>query len=112
MQDCLFCKIVSGDIPSNKVYEDDAVYAFTDVDPKAPVHVLIVPKAHMQDMTDDAAPAVSAAMFRAAAHIAQQMGLKARGFRCVINTGQDGGQTVPHLHMHLLGGRALGWPPG
>lgn len=112
MQDCLFCKIVSGDIPSNKVYEDETVYAFTDVDPKAPVHVLIVPKAHMQDMTDAAAPEVSAAMFRAAKCIARQMGLVERGFRCVINTGQDGGQSVPHLHMHLLGGRELGWPPG
>lgn len=112
MQDCLFCKIVGGDIPSNKVYEDDVVYAFTDVDPKAPVHVLIVPKAHMQDMMDARAPKVSAAMFDAARRIAQQMGFADGGFRCVINTGQDGGQTVPHLHMHLLAGRALGWPPG
>ena len=112
MQDCLFCKIVSGKIPSDTLYEDDAVVAFKDIDPKAPVHVLIVPRVHMASIADDGAREVAGAMFRAAAQIAREMGLREGGFRCVINTGPDAGQSVPHLHMHLLGGRPLAWPPG
>ncbi len=112
MEDCLFCKIVSGSIPVNKVYEDDAVIAFHDIAPKAPVHVLIVPKEHCQDMLDDKAKDVAAKMFIAAAQIAHRMNIAEDGFRAVLNTGKNGGQTVPHLHMHLLGGRSLAWPPG
>ncbi len=115
MADCIFCKIAAGEVPSQKVYEDDSVIAFKDLSPKAPVHVLIVPKKHIQ----------SVAHFQAedkelAAHIfvevvpklAAELGVADAGFRLVINTGDDGGQTVGHLHVHLLGGRKMTWPPG
>lgn len=114
MDNCLFCKIVAGEIPSEKVYEDELVLAFGDIDPKAPVHVLIIPKKHfssIMEMRGDEMKYLDA-MAKAAQKIAQEKGLDDTGFRLVINTGEDGGQTVPHLHMHLLGGRALGWPPG
>ncbi len=111
MDDCLFCKIIGGSIPSDKVYEDDMVLAFNDIDPQAPVHVLIIPKAHFASIME-AEDSYTAAMYAAARKIAREKGLDASGFRLVINTGEDGGQTVAHLHMHLLGGRALGWPPG
>ena len=113
MEDCLFCSIVSGGIPAKKVYEDEQAIAFYDIDPKAPVHVLIVPKKHITSIA-----AVSGEDFGIVAHlmeIAQQLAQEFKldkGFRLVINTGRDGGQTVDHLHVHLLGGRALGWPPG
>jgi histidine triad (HIT) family protein len=113
MSDCLFCKIVAGEIPSTKVYEDDKVLAFHDIDKKAPVHLLIIPKKHV-----DSLAALEASDFDTVAHImrvvqklAADFGLK-DGFRVVANTGKDGGQTVNHLHFHLLGGRSLGWPPG
>ncbi len=112
MQDCLFCKIVSGEIPSERVYEDDQLIGFLDIDPKAPVHVLIVPKTHCQSVLDPSAAKIAQTMFLAAATIARDLGVAQDGFRCVLNTGPDGGQTVPHLHMHLMGGRAFGWPPG
>ena len=115
MADCIFCKIAAGEIPSQKVYEDESVVAFKDLSPKAPVHVLIVPKKHIQ----------SIAHFQAedkelAAHIfvdvvpklANELGIADVGFRVVMNTGDDGGQTVHHLHVHLLGGRKMTWPPG
>jgi histidine triad (HIT) family protein len=113
MEDCLFCRIVSGGIPAKKAYEDDQALAFYDIDPKAPVHVLIVPKKHL-----DSIAAASGEDFSLVAHlmkIAQQLAKELKlgdGFRLVINTGCDGGQTVEHLHIHLLGGRAMGWPPG
>ncbi len=112
MSDCLFCRIISGEIPSSKVYENNDLIAFYDIDPKAPVHVLIVPKAHYQDMLDAKAQKMANVMFEAAADIAKQLGVAKDGFRCVLNTGHYGGQTVPHMHMHLLGGRILSWPPG
>lgn len=114
MDNCLFCKIIAGEIPSQKVYEDDHVLAFRDIDPKAPVHVLIIPKKHFGSVMDlgDADAEYLEAMTHAAQEIARKEGLDETGFRLVINTGEGGGQTVPHLHMHLLGGRALGWPPG
>ncbi len=112
MDDCLFCKIIEGSIPANKVYEDETVIAFFDIAPKAPVHVLIVPKVHCKDMLDPQAYGVAAKMFVAAAEIAHRMKIAEDGFRVVLNTGENGGQTVAHLHMHLLGGRALAWPPG
>jgi histidine triad (HIT) family protein len=111
--DCLFCKIASGEIPSEKVYEDDTVCAFSDIDPKAPVHVLIIPKTHAASILDMAGKGDELpAMFDSARKIARDMGLAEKGFRLVITTGDDGGQTVRHLHLHLLGGRRMGWPPG
>lgn len=114
MEDCLFCKIVAGEIPSDKVYEDDLVFAFRDIDPKAPEHVLVVPKKHLASVMDAGGGDAQylTAMFDAARTIAKDLGLTDKGFRLVINTGEDGGQTVHHLHLHLLGGRAMGWPPG
>ena len=111
--DCLFCKIIAGEIPSDKVYEDDAVLAFKDIDPQAPFHAVIVPKAHIASASEISAAnsAVIAKIFEAAAVIAKQQGL-GNGFRIVTNCGKDGGQTVGHLHFHMLGGRLLAWPPG
>lgn len=111
--DCLFCKIIAGEIPSDKVYEDDAVLAFKDIDPQAPFHAVIVPKAHIASAAEISAAnsAVIAKIFEAAAVIAKQQGLE-NGFRIVTNCGKDGGQTVGHLHFHMLGGRLLAWPPG
>lgn len=114
MEDCIFCKIVKGEIPCKKVYEDERVLAFHDVNPAAPVHVLVIPKKHMQDITQVSAEDmvfVNAAIL-AAQKIVKEMGLSGDGFRIVINTGKMGGQTVPHLHFHILGGRMLAWPPG
>ena len=114
MEDCVFCKIAAGDIPSNKAYEDDTVLAFYDLDPQAPVHVLIIPKAHYDSILavpcggDSPLPAMAAA----AQKIARQLGVAETGFRLVINTGKDGGQSVQHLHMHLMGGREFAWPAG
>ena len=111
--DCLFCKIIAGEIPSDKVYEDDAVLAFKDIDPQAPFHAVIVPKAHIASVAEISAAnsAVIAKIFEAAALIAKQQGLE-NGFRIVTNCGKDGGQTVGHLHFHMPGGRLLAWPPG
>ena len=114
MENCIFCKIANGEIPSNKVYEDDQVLAFYDLDPQAPVHVLIIPTAHYDSILavpcgkDNPLPAMTAA----AQKIAQQLGVAETGFRLVINTGKDGGQSVQHLHMHLMGGREFAWPAG
>ena len=112
MEDCLFCKIIAGQIPGDKVYENEFIYALRDIDPQAPTHVLIVPKEHMQDMMDPRAPQAIAHMTEAAQAIVRSENLEQAGFRAVLNTGVDGGQSVPHLHMHLLGGRSLQWPPG
>ena len=112
--DCLFCKIISGDIPSNKIYEDKDVYAFHDINPAAPSHVLIIPKKHLHDITeakDQDAELIGKLVLRANT-IAEEIGLTENGFRYVINTGSDGGQTVFHLHLHLLGDRPMSWPPG
>ncbi|MDD5017825.1 MAG: histidine triad nucleotide-binding protein [Eubacteriales bacterium] len=113
MNDCLFCKIVSGDMPSAKVYEDDQVLAFHDIDKKAPVHVLIVPKKHITSVAgaSDADLDICTHIMRTAKKLAADFKLT-DGFRIVVNTGKDGGQTVDHLHFHLLGGRSLTWPPG
>lgn len=111
--DCLFCKIIAGSIPSSKVYEDDQTFAFSDIHPQAPTHVLVVPKKHIASL-DHAAPEdiqILGNLHAVAADIARSKGL-ANGYRTVINTGADGGQTVDHLHVHLLGGRAFSWPPG
>lgn len=106
MSDCLFCKIIAGEIPSGKVYEDDAVYAFRDINPQAPVHVLIVPKKHMDNILECDAD-TAAALTNAVRAIAAQEGVAESGFRVVSNCGRDGAQSVNHLHIHLLGGRAL-----
>ncbi len=110
---CLFCKIIEGKIPSTAVYQDDFGYAFADINPQAPVHVLLVPREHIDslDETNKEHRALLGHLLWAAADIARKKGL-ASGYRIVVNTGVDGGQTVDHLHLHLLGGRALTWPPG
>ena len=113
MSDCLFCKIIAGEIPSNKVYEDDEILAFNDVAPQAPVHFLIVPKKHMaslDDTTDEDAALLAHIMLKIK-DIARDLGLE-NGYRVVINTGEDGMQSVKHLHVHVLGKRRLLWPPG
>ena len=114
MDSCLFCKIVRGEIPGNVVYEDDAVLAFEDIAPVAPVHILIIPKVHIATLTDlrgDAANII-ADIFRAAATIAAEKGLNEGGYRVVANCGEKAGQSVFHIHFHLLGGRDFAWPPG
>jgi len=111
---CLFCKIVAGDIPSDVVHEDDLVLAFNDISPRAPVHQLVIPKRHiasMADLTGEDAELLSR-LFAVAAELAASAGLANSGYRVVTNVGADGGQSVDHLHFHLLGGRAMTWPPG
>lgn len=113
MSDCIFCKIIEGDIPSTKVYETEDVLAFRDIEPQAPTHIVIIPKKHYQSVlaVEDNADILSE-LLTAAKQIAAQEGLDENGFRLVINTGEEGGQTVDHLHLHLLGGRSMQWPPG
>ncbi len=109
-EDCIFCKIIKGDIPSAKVYEDDKMIAINDVAPAAPVHILLMPKIHTANVTT-AAPELLGYMLGKVKQIAEKSGIAEKGFRVVINTGDDGGQTVKHLHIHIIGGKALGWPP-
>jgi histidine triad (HIT) family protein len=114
MADCLFCGIIEGRIKGAIVYQDDAVVAFKDIGPKAPVHILIVPRKHVASVSDlEAAdgPLVGA-IFIAAAKLAKDFGIAESGYRVVVNNGAAAGQSVFHLHYHLLGGRQLGWPPG
>jgi histidine triad (HIT) family protein len=114
MADCLFCKIVTRDVPASIVYEDDRVLAFNDINPQAPTHVLIVPKRHiasLNDLTPEDDQIVGELVRRAAA-MAEARGIAAGGYRVVFNTNRDAGQTVFHIHLHLLGGRAMHWPPG
>jgi histidine triad (HIT) family protein len=110
---CLFCKIVEGSIPSKAVYQDEHSYAFLDIDPKAPVHVLVIPRKHIASLAAVEAEdsELLGRLLWAAAEIARTSGL-ANGYRVVISTGKEGGQTVDHLHLHVLGGRAMHWPPG
>ena len=111
--DCIFCNIASGEIPSTQVYEDDTVVAFNDLEPQAPVHILIIPKMHIccADEINESNSAVVAHIFEVAAKIAKEKGLT-NGYRIVNNCGNDGGQTVKHLHFHLMGGRQFTWPAG
>lgn len=111
--DCLFCKIVEGKIPSNRVYEDDLCIAFPDINPQAPTHLLVIPKQHIASQAKAMADHTQLLghLMAAAADLARSRALD-RGYRVVINTGEDGGQTVNHLHLHLLGGRPMAWPPG
>jgi histidine triad (HIT) family protein len=110
---CLFCRIIAGEIPSKMVFEDDVTFAFRDINPQAPTHVLVVPRKHVASLADATAEdeGLLGYLHLIAARIANSEGL-GNGFRTVINTGADGGQTVDHLHVHLLGGRSMHWPPG
>ncbi len=112
MADCLFCKIVAGEIPSKKVYEDEQVYAFYDIDPQAPTHFLVIPKAHITSVAavDSTNSAVVAHCFEVIAKLAKE--LKLESFRVVSNIGEQAGQSVFHLHFHVLAGRDMTWPPG
>lgn len=112
--DCLFCKIIAGEIPSKKAYEDELVYAFHDIDPQAPVHILIIPKQHIKSADEINAEnsSVVAHIFEVAALLAKEHGISEAGYRIVTNIGEAGGQTVKHLHFHLMGGRDFTWPAG
>lgn len=115
MSNCIFCKIAAGEIPSTKVYEDDRVLAFRDLEPQAPDHVLVIPKAHRTSLLDlraEDGDLVAHIHMAVIPQIVSKLGLMEKGFRLVTNTGADGGQTVSHLHFHILGGRSMGWPPG
>lgn len=111
---CIFCKIVAGEIPAQKIYEDDHAIAFRDLNPQAPTHVLLIPRQHLASLNDATNDhhAMLGHLLCMAPQIARQEGIADNGFRTVINTGAEAGQTVFHLHLHLLGGRPLGWPPG
>ena len=114
MSDCLFCRIAEGSIPASIIHQDDAVIAFRDIHPQAPTHVLVVPRRHVTSLLDLAPgdDALVGAMVRRARDLARDLGLGERGFRLVMNCGDDAGYSVHHIHLHLLGGRPLGWPPG
>ena len=115
MSDCIFCKIASKEIPSTLIYEDDTVAAFHDLDPKAPVHVLVIPKKHVESLLaleEEDKALVSHILVDVIPELAQKLGIAENGIRVVANTGEEGGQTVKHLHFHLLGGRSMQWPPG
>ena len=112
--DCLFCKIIKGEIPSNKVYEDNLCYAFHDINPQAPTHFLVVPKAHIRSVSDITRwnEAIVGHIFAVIAKLAKELGFAEAGYRVVSNIGEAGQQSVPHLHFHVLAGRDMTWPPG
>jgi histidine triad (HIT) family protein len=114
MNECLFCKMVSGDIPCEKVYENELILSFRDIDPKAPTHILIIPKKHIETLNeiDENDQNLLGELLLTAKKIAKDEGIDASGYRTVFNCNADGGQTVFHIHMHLLGGRLMAWPPG
>ena len=114
MNDCLFCGIVEGKVKANLVYQDDSIVAFKDIAPKAPVHILIIPRKHLVSVSDIAAAdlALIGEIFQVAARLAREQGVADSGYRVVVNSGADAGQSVFHLHYHLLGGRQMTWPPG
>ena len=114
MSDCIFCKIVSGDIPAEKVFENDHVIGFRDLNPQAPTHVLVIPKKHISTINDlqEEDKALVGEMYLAAKQIAADEGLSDDGYRTVMNRNEQAGQTVFHIHLHLLGGRRMQWPPG
>lgn len=112
MDNCIFCKIISGEIPSKKVYEDDLIYGFNDVNPVAPVHILLIPKKHistLNDMTDEDIKIITH-IYSVAKRIAKEVGISKEGYRIVTNCGENAGQTVFHVHFHLIGGKKLQWP--
>lgn len=112
--DCIFCKIASGELPARVIYEDDRAVAFEDIAPQAPVHTLVIPKRHISTLLDmaDGDKELVGHLFRVARDLAREKGVDEGGFRLVLNTNADAGQTVFHLHLHLLGGRRMSWPPG
>ena len=112
MSDCLFCKIIAGEIPSSKVYEDDTCFAFNDIDPQAPTHFLVIPKEHIRSVSQISAEnsAVVAHIFEVIAKLAKEQGMES--YRVVSNIGDQAGQSVHHLHFHVLSGRDMTWPPG
>ena len=114
MPDCLFCKIIAGEIPGAIVYQDDRIVAFKDINPQAPMHLLVVPRQHIASLNDLSAAddGIVGEMIRRAAALAAEHGHAERGYRTVFNCNADAGQTVFHIHLHVLGGRRLGWPPG
>ncbi len=114
MSECIFCAVAAGDVPSARVYEDDEVVAFRDVSPQAPTHILVVPRLHVGSLAEltPEHDRLWARMLHVVQGLARTEGVQESGFRVVANTGGDGGQTVAHLHLHLLAGRAMGWPPG
>ena len=114
MSDCLFCKIAKGEIPSEKIYEDDKVYAFYDINPEAPTHFLVIPKEHIEsanELNDNNIDIVSH-IFKVINKLVVELKIADAGYRIINNCGEDGGQTVKHLHFHVIGGRSLNWPPG
>ena len=114
MADCIFCKIINGEIPSKKVYEDDKVYAFYDITPEAPIHFLVIPKEHIESVNDlnDSNIDIVSHIFKVINKLVIELNISDKGYRIVNNCGEDGGQTVKHIHFHVLGGRSLKWPPG
>ncbi len=114
MENCIFCSIIEGKIPSQKVYENEHVFAFKDINPEAPIHVLIIPKLHISSLNElqEENIDVISHVYSAAKKIAKELGVSDSGYRVVSNCGKDAGQTVYHIHFHLLGGRSLNWPPG
>jgi histidine triad (HIT) family protein len=112
--DCLFCRIVAGEIPADMVFQDERSLAFRDINPQAPVHVLVIPREHIESL-DDAGQrdeALLGHLLRVAARVANEQGLSDSGYRTIVNTGAGAGQSVFHLHLHVIGGRSLNWPPG
>ena len=114
MADCLFCKILAGDIPADVVLETEGTLAFRDINPTAPTHVLVIPRVHVENAMEVKGEhgAVLAEMLDAARQVAEAEGIAERGYRLVFNVGEDSGNTVPHLHLHVIGGRGMSWPPG
>lgn len=114
MSDCIFCKIAEGKIPAKVVHQDEDTVAFEDIEPQAPFHVLVIPRAHLATLNDlgPQQDALLGKLFRVAATLAAERGYAGRGFRTVVNTNREGGQVVFHVHMHVLGGRQMTWPPG
>ena len=114
MSNCIFCKIIAGEIPAARLYEDEEMLAFQDINSMAPVHFLVIPKKHIKNLfaLEQEDSALIGRLFRKAQELAKEQGCEEKGGRFVINTKSDGGQTVDHLHIHFLGGRLLGWPPG
>jgi histidine triad (HIT) family protein len=113
-QDCIFCRVVAGEIPADIVYRDDRAVAFRDINPQAPVHALVIPREHLDSLDDASArdESLLGHLLRVAARVANEQGLSESGYRTIINTGAGAGQSVFHLHLHVVGGRRLGWPPG
>ncbi len=112
MPDCIFCKMAAGDIKPDIVYEDEKVLAFHDIEPQAPVHVLLIPKRHIVNLNDLDDAELAGHLLQTAARVAAQLGVAESGYRTLMNSNRDGGQSVYHLHVHLLAGRRLAWPPG